>query len=128
MDFKAILQQIDRPYWSPVHPSQYIKEVKLPGLVRRSGWGLVYPDDIGAFNLLWLMSGVGGPPDDYKRYMFAVTWVMGHGHTQAGRWTLNEAAARMPLRAFSEYVDKEFGGAQHHANLQVLGDALRLKV
>lgn len=128
MEFLAILQQVTRPYWSPVHPRRYIKSTPVPGALRLSGWGLIYPDDIGAFNLLWLMSGVGGPPDDYKRYGYAATWVMAYGHTQARRWTLVETAARMPLREFSEHVDKVFGKNQNYGNLKTLGDALRLKV
>ena len=124
MEFSDILLQVTRPYWSPVHPLQYIKEVKTIYHTRRSGWGLIFPDDIGAFNLLWLMSGVGGPPDDYKRYGYAATWVMTHGKMRIGRWTLTEAAARMSLRAFSKHIDERAKGQ----DLGALSDALRLRV
>jgi len=121
MEFSDFLLQITRPYWSPVHPTYYIQR-EGKHLV---GWGLCYPEDIGAFNLMWLMSGAGGPPDDYVRYSREALWVCGYSNFPLGRLTLGIAAATMPIKRFSAFLDAH---PQQTVLFEPLKDALRLKV
>ena len=115
MDFKSMLSQIERPYWSPMHPRHYIKG--------RVGWGIVYPDDIGAFNLMWLMSGCGQPPDDYARYSGAARWVLGYSNVFIGRQTIKDLAALRPLNRFADIIFSD-----PIELYEPLRDALRLRV
>lgn len=96
------VEQIKRPYWSPYHPSQYIsKFVSRDG--RRlilNGWGLLFPEDIGGFNLAWLVSGVGGPPADYGPYRTQTLWVAARSHWMVGDYQLRELAWQ-PLDRFA---------------------------
>lgn len=121
MQFSDFMLQITRPYWSPVHPHKYI----LHDSGKAFGWGIVYPDDIGSFNLMWLVSGVGQPPDDYKRYSRLAVWVLGHGNDKVGGFRLRDAAALMSLRRFDALLSAHPKQTQ---DLQHIKDALRLKV
>ena len=126
MDFKAILSQVTRPYWSPVHPAQFTKPRALPvtGKIVRIGWGTMYPTDIGRFNMIWLLSGVGGtPPDNYERYASLFHLIMQVQHVQLGRFSLIDTAARYPLVEFADRVL----AAKHHWCAPVEA-ALRLHV
>lgn len=124
MNFQQYMAQIERPYWSPVHPRKYVSTgVSQSGKLIRMGWGVVYPDDIGAFNLMWLVSGVGLPPDTYKRYSEQATAVLQVSNYQLGRFSVKECAARMSIAAFADRV--------MYADLPVfqpIYDALRLRV
>lgn len=126
MQFTDFMLQVTRPYWSPVHPSKYIIEIRLAENIRRRiGWGLCYPEDIGAFNLMWVMSGIGGPPDDYLRYQEGSRQICSIAHLPLGFCTLRNAAAAMPIGRFSRYLDVHGKGLTH---LEPLKAALRLKV
>lgn len=120
-EFKA---QYERPYWSPVHPSRYTKRTHYG----RTGWGILYPEDIGGFNLMWLLSGVGLPPDDYDRYTTIVAWVIEAGLNRytLGRLTLKEAAAVLPINRFAEEVFVRIHPNRY--GYGKLADALRLRV
>jgi len=120
-DFKEILARLERPYWSPLHPRQYIKRDERTGY--RLGWGCVYPEDIGAFNLLWLLSGAGAPPDDYSRYTPGLHIMLKSQHMHLGRHTLKEAAALLPLDRFADHVF-----FSENPQLAPVAAALRLRV
>lgn len=124
MDFKDILIQLERPYWSPVHPEKYRALTKLrSGQVVNTGWGWAYPHDIGFFNLIWLLSGVGLPPADYKRYAPLCMDIYAIQHDTLGRFTLKDTAARYTIDEFFWRI--EFAGNPRHASILA---ALRLKV
>ena len=122
MEFSELMLQVTRPYWSPVHPTHYIQQ-RSTG--RTVGWGLCYPEDIGAFNLMWVMAGIGGPPEDYMRYSEGSLWVCGVAHLPVGRWSLRNAAATMSIDRFSRHLDAHPQDTKH---LDRLKAALRLKV
>ena len=123
MNFKEFLVQVERPYWSPLHPRNYICRLEGAGRLKLQGWGMVFPDDIGAFNLMWLMSGVGAPPDDYRRYASLVSPVLQITHFTLGRFTLKHAAAVMPMGKFAERLLLSGNPA-----FEPVLDALRLRV
>lgn len=124
MDYQDFLIQIERPYWSPVHPSKYIARETIKGSVFVFGWGRVYPDDIGAFNLMWLMSGVGGPPDSYSRYNPSIRPVFDVSFELIGNCYLKDLAGMLPLEKFASRVS-----ATTNPRIPVeLYDALRLRV
>lgn len=125
MDFKDILRQVERPYWSPMHPKLYIKRGNATsGVSMLFGWGLCYPEDIGAFNLMWLVSGVGGPPDNYGRYAAQSKMVIALGsHYLTPQHTVNSAAALLPIGRFDKLIT--WIANPLHEPLRV---ALRLKV
>lgn len=79
-----------------------------------TGWGLLFPEDIGAFNLLWLLSGVGGPPHEYNKFGESGLWVAQHANLLLGRSdsrysqpSLSTAAALLPLAKFSVLVRQQ---------------------
>jgi hypothetical protein len=126
MAFADILLQLERPYWSPAHPNKYIETTRVtPDAVRRTGWGLTYPDDIGAFNLMWLVSGVGLPPEGgYKRFAPLSTAALAQSlFPLAPNYSLKDAAALVPLQRFADLV-----AAARSPHLAVIENALRLRV
>lgn len=103
-NFKEILARLERPYWSPLHPRRYVKRIENGNRPQLIGWGMCYPEDIGAFNLMWLLSGAGAPPDDYNRYTTAVMFVLQCQDVMLGRRTLKEAAAMLTIDQFARDV------------------------
>ena len=124
MDFKSLLNQVTRPYWSPVHPLKYVKRQTVDGTLFITGWGTVYPQDVGAFNLMWLMSGCSGPPDSYARYDSCMQPVLNASFALIGNCYLKDLAAMLPLDKFSERVTD----ASNPSLPSTLFDALRLRV
>lgn len=124
MQFKDILNQVKRPYWSPMHPLHYVRHTRLTsGKIVRGGWGMAYPEDIGYFNLIWLLSGVGGPPDNYQRYAQLGLLILSMQHDSLGRHSVKDTAALRPLSFFSQAVI-----AARNPNHEQLLDAVRLRV
>lgn len=113
------MQWARRPYWSPSHPLKYVTD----GRYGRTGWGTIYNNDPGGFNLMWLLSGVGLPPDNYNRYTSSVLWVMQAPRFTLGRITLKEAAA---LHTINQFADQIFCACNPH--LEPVASALRLRV
>ena len=66
----------------------------------RVGWGKLWPDYMGAFNLLWLLSGVSLPPPNYPPYLQVAAWVAAHSHYHVGGMPLAELAALRSLPRF----------------------------
>lgn len=105
MHYRQSRAWLDRPYWSPAHPSKYILVERVnDNICRRSGWGLLYPDCIGSFNLLWLLTGAGMPLESYKPYSEEAAWVASNLAKPVGKLQLNEAAALLTLSAFLKAV------------------------
>jgi len=122
--YSDFLVQIERPYWSPIHPSKYVAKETIKGVHYTFGWGLVYPDSIGIFNLMWLASGVGGPPDSYSRYMPSIGPVLDASFELVGGRYIKDLAATLPLDKFASRI-----GATTNPRIPVeLYDALRLRV
>ncbi len=124
MDLERYMSQITRPYWSPVHPKNYITTRRNPaGTITREGWGIVYPDDIGSFNLMWLVSGCGQPPNEYKPYAKAVRYVLTISHFPISGLTLKHRAASCTLNEFQQHVERA-----GQPVFDALLDAVRLRV
>ena len=107
MHYRQSRAWLDRPYWSPAHPSKYILVERVTDkLSRRSGWGLLYPDCIGSFNLLWLLGGAGQPLGSYKPYHDDAHWVADNLTKPVGKLQLNEAAALCTLPDFLHLIER----------------------
>lgn len=125
------ISQLRKPYWSAQHPSEYVRVHKsAKGTVIRSGWGLFFPDEIGVFNIVWLLSGVRHPPADYGPHFGEVDWALRYARQDVWLSGLRkfaplEEVATRPLGEFALIMSQQHVSTRRQ--LHRLYDALKVR-
>jgi hypothetical protein len=98
VDFTEFMLRVEYPYWSPAHPTRYTAGSS-------KGWSALWPEDLGAFNLVWLLSGVSEPPPNTDTFVTRTRWAVANLNRPVQGETLRALAGRLPLREFAGMVE-----------------------